>query len=140
MLHKVFHNGPRARSTARVKKDLLVPASRNFYLVFLFHGTKIIKTSQVSSLHVAGPSINRRRSAFLVPPATQIGPRSKRASRVRRFLQTCDTLLRHLRHFAPSSASHRGHFFQGPSAKSLGIAKNITKKICGRTDFFCCFR
>ncbi len=40
--------------------------------------------------HVAGPGTERRRSAFLASPATQIGHRRKKVSQVRQILQTCD--------------------------------------------------
>ena len=46
--------------------------------------------SQVRGQSVAGGKTKRRRYAFLASPATGIGLRSKKASQVRHFLQTCD--------------------------------------------------
>ena len=46
---------------------------------------------------VADDGVLCRRSAFLAPPATQIGHRGQKVSQVRLFLQTCDVLSCHLR-------------------------------------------
>ena len=60
---------------------------------------RVCTALQVVWWNVAGPVAKRRRSAFLASPATLIGHRSKKASQVRPFSQTCDTLGGHLRRF-----------------------------------------
>ena len=60
---------------------------------------RVCTALQVVWWNVAGPVAKRRRSAFSASPATGISHWSKKASQVRPFSQTCDTLGGHLRRF-----------------------------------------